>query len=408
VAKEIFERRLNLDLVFSGDAIPSKDDFVISYGLEGADIQIPSCGLLEASKNLSFDFIWTKDNLKDEISLSQNVLSKDIFGIIFWFLSRYEEYQFEGPFDSYDRFPSSEARLNKLGLMDFPVVDFMVNSFSKILISKGLDVSSNKSDIEISFDIDNATAFREKGFYRNLLGLGLDSLTLELNRMRKRLTVLMGLEKDPFDNFDRIKFFAEAISYKPQVFFWIGDYGKNDKGLTWKNSWFQNQIKEISKVCCLGIHPSFNSFKNRKQLSTEIGRLESVSSETILNNRFHFLRFQLPESYQLLEEKNIKEDFSMGFSDIFGYRAGTGHPFYWYDLKREMATNLKVHPFVMMDSLAHFKLKLNGPQFLESVKKAHLQASQVGGKLHIIFHNEHFSWEGWEKLIFEVNELNNP
>jgi hypothetical protein len=294
VAKEIFERRLNLDLVFSGDAIPSKDDFVISYGMEGADIQIPACGLLEEPKKLLFDFKWTKVELTDEVRLTQNVLSTDIFGIIFWFLSRYEEYQFEGPFDSYDRFPSSEARLNKLGLMDFPVVDFMVNSFSKILISKELDVSSNKSDIEISFDIDNATAFREKGFYRNLLGLGLDSLTLKLNRIRKRITVLMGVEKDPFDNFDQIKLFAQVIPYKLNVFFWIGDYGKNDKGLTWKNSWFQNQIKEISKVYNLGIHPSFNSFKNRKQLSTEIGRLEFVSSEIILKNRFHFLRFQLP------------------------------------------------------------------------------------------------------------------
>jgi hypothetical protein len=374
--------------------------------MEGVDIQIPSCGLLEESNNLSFDFKWTKTEIQDELSLTQNVLSKDIFGIIFWFLSRYEEYQFEGPFDSYDRFPSSEAKLNKLGFLNFPVVDFLVNSFSKILIIKGLEVASCKSNIEISFDIDNATAFKEKGFYRNLLGLIIDGLSFKQNRIRSRISVLIGLARDPFDNFDRIRNFAEVLPYKLIVFFWIGDYGKNDKGLSWKNTWFRNWIKEISKVSWIGIHPSFKSFENKRQLSTEILRLESVTYETIFQNRFHFLRFQLPESYRTLQENNIKEDFSMGFSDVFGYRAGTGHSFKWYDLKQEKATELLIHPFVMMDSLAYFKLQLSAQQFLSEVRKTKIQADKVGGRLHIIFHNEHFSWKGWENMIEHVHELN--
>jgi len=406
VVKEIFERRLNLDCVFSSNATRKHDDLVISYGGQDGDLQIPACGLLNESNQLLFDFQWTKDQLLSEITILDGLLSIDVFGVVFWFLSRYEECQFSGPMDAYNRFPSSASKLTKLGILDFPVVDHLINSFSKILINKGLEIEPLQSKVEFSFDIDNATAYKEKGVLRNLAGFGKDIFSFRLNKIFQRACVLSGFSKDPFDNFSEIKQISEYAHYKVNIFFWVGDYGKNDRGLNWQNLWFGNEIRDLAKFLEIGIHPSFNSFGHPGQITKEIERLETVTSAKVLKNRFHFLRFQLPDSYKVLEINKIEEDFSMGFSDVFGYRAGTGHSFFWYDLKSEKATNLKIHPFVMMDSLAYFKLKLNAEHFLNEVKKARDQAEKVGGKVHIIFHNEHFSWKGWKNIVLRVNELN--
>jgi len=406
VAKEIFERRFNLELVFSIDSEKGPNDFVIYYGVEEGDLQIPPCGLLEENQQLVFNFPWTKFELMDNLTIAQNTLSIDVFGVVFWFISRYEECQFHGPYDEYDRFPSSASLINTLGLLDFPVVDHLLHEFSNLLKNKGLDVFNSESNLEISFDIDNGTAYNEKGLLRNVLGFGKDLFLLRFKKIFQRSSVLLGHSKDPFDHFEKILKVPQNSKSKNCIFFWIGDYGKNDKGLHWKNLWIRKWIKELANVIEIGIHPSFNSYGNAAQFSIELERLESITAQKISKNRFHFLRFHLPESYQMLESKAIEEDYSMGYSDVFGYRAGTGLAFFWYDLKNERATNLKIHPFVMMDSLAYFKLKLNAAEFLDEVKRFHSQATRIGGKVHVIFHNEHFAWKSWENIVSHTSHLN--
>jgi hypothetical protein len=112
----------------------------------------------------------------------------------------------------------------------------------------------------------------------------------------------------------------------------------------------------------------------------------------------------LPDSYDILESAGFSDDYSMGFSSHFGYRAGTGHSFNWYNLKDERETNLKIHPFVMMDSTANFKLKISAQAFIVKLNNLKSEAEKVGGKVHVILHNEHPSWPGWDSVLTEIQE----
>jgi hypothetical protein len=102
----------------------------------------------------------------------------------------------------------------------------------------------------------------------------------------------------------------------------------------------------------------------------------------------------------------FQEDHSMGFSDRMGYRAGTGHPFFWYDLHNEERTPLLIFPFSMMDSTAHFQLNISPTEFISILGQQYRQGK---GSSHAIFHNEHPSWKGWENMIARfIDEINNP
>ena len=115
-----------------------------------------------------------------------------------------EEYDAESETDSYGRFKSQNSYLVKNNSENYPIVDSLVNGFSQVLIDFGLAIEQKKSELEISFDIDNPTAFLHKGFWRTSAGFFQDALKLNFSGLAKRSKVLLGLSKDPYLNFDAI------------------------------------------------------------------------------------------------------------------------------------------------------------------------------------------------------------
>ena len=95
----------------------------------------------------------------------------------------------------------------------------------------------------------------------------------------------------------------------------------------------------------------------------------------------------------------------MGFSDISGYRAGTGFSFYWYDLESEIETDLLIHPFFTMDSISKFKYQESATAFVKRVQNALNVSEELHCKVHVIFHNEHYAWKGWEDLIQRLKSI---
>ena len=97
-------------------------------------------------------------------------------------------------------------------------------------------------------------------------------------------------------------------------------------------------IKQLGNTSTIGIHPSYASNKNSKMIGIEKQRLEHILGKSVHHNRFHFLKFSLPKSYQQLLAYGISNDYSMGYADQIGFRAGTCTPFNFYDLENEVQT----------------------------------------------------------------------
>jgi peptidoglycan/xylan/chitin deacetylase (PgdA/CDA1 family) len=142
--------------------------------------------------------------------------------------------------------------------------------------------------------------------------------------------------------------------------------------------------------------------QNAALLKKEKERLESITNTPIRKSRQHYLRFNLPETYQQLIDLEITEDYSMGYASQLGFRASTCSPFYFYDLDFEIQTPLKVFPFALMDTTLNDYLKNTPKQSLGKIRDLKNEVKAVNGTFITLFHNESLSdylrWKGWKRL----------
>jgi DNA-directed RNA polymerase subunit L len=142
----------------------------------------------------------------------------------------------------------------------------------------------------------------------------------------------------------------------------------------------------------------FNKLKEEKK------RLESIINQPVTKSRQHFLRFDLPETFQNLVDLEIEEEYSMGYASHYGFRTGTCTPFYFYDMEHEIQTPLKLFPFAVMDVTLKDYLQYSNKKSFQIMKQLADEVKKVNGTFITLNHNETFNefgrFKGW-KSIYE-------
>jgi hypothetical protein len=117
----------------------------------------------------------------------------------------------------------------------------------------------------------------------------------------------------------------------------------------------------------------------------------------------------LPSTYRNYIDLEVNEDYTMGYPDSIGFRAGTCTPFLFYDLDYETQTPLLIHPFQLMDFVL-----LKHASFLdkkETLLKAISEVKKVNGRFTFIFHNYAFSptkrWSDFKSLFNIILDSSN-
>ena len=99
----------------------------------------------------------------------------------------------------------------------------------------------------------------------------------------------------------------------------------------------------------------------------------------------------------------IVENYSMGFAETVGYRAGTSRPFHWYDWQSDAVSELKLIPFWGMDVTLKKYLRLTPQDALKKVAQASQYASDIHADWRMIWHNESVNdwsdWKGWGVVL---------
>ncbi len=319
---------------------------------------------------------------------------KDVFAIVFFLLSRMEEYD-DADRDEHDRFKARNHCLVKLGFHKRPVVDEAIMELWEKL---DLDYSMIRSRYQCvpSFDIDIAWAVKQRGFWRGLGGL------LRSKRKADRLAVLRGTKKDDYDTYDVIHEVATQFD-RVICFALLGDWSRFDKNIHWRNPDLGSLLRGLNAVGGMGIHPSYRSHLNRSQVLEEATRLYAILGHEISKSRQHFLRLKFPDTYRILLQCGITRDYSMGFADNIGFRAGTCFPFHWFDLRANERTELLIFPFAYVDSAFKDYLKLTPDQSLEEIRELTRNVRAMGGLLMFIWHNSSINdsgeWRGWKRVL---------
>ena len=406
----IFKNLLEIEFKWTQDST-NLDGVIINYSDENfpfQNYQIKPSGFL-VDGNWDFKkYIFLKNKSNNFFPQKKGDHDFDILSSIFFIISRMEEY-YNKDYDEHHRFISSNSILVKLNLEQNPIVDQWCFSLLSQLNAKfNVELTSPRKFYQYStFDIDNAYAFKGKSLSRSVGSFLKDLISFRYYKLKQRLEFLLGKTKDPYDNYDYILEFLKTNHLKSIFFFLLGDYAKMDKNINHNHPYIINLIRSISKNHLIGIHPSYKSFNNLETLKMEISRLDQITSKTIIS-RFHFLKFTLPKSYQILLKSGIKQDYSMGFSDRIGFRAGTCTPFYFYDLENECITDLKIFPFAYMDGVLNDKLKFTPEYSSKLISKIKQEVKKVNGTFSAVWHNESLSnqdrWKRW-RSVFETTWL---
>jgi len=339
-------------------------------------------------------------------------ISRDLdpFAIAFYLISRYEEYQAFDP-DQHKRFPSSASVAYKYQFLEIPLVNIIADQVKTSLFPLYPLYSWPKVDYHFipTFDIDIAFAHLGKGFLRSVAAYIKLIMKGETSQLNERIMTVLGKRNDPYDNFDFQFEVLKGSGLHPVYFILLGNYGKYDKNLSHNNKKFCRLIKKLSHKADLGIHPSYASFGRPGQITVEINRLSAISGRPVTLSRQHFLRISMPHTYRNLMQLDITDDYSMGYSDQVGFRAGTATPFFFYDLLKEEKTDLVIHPFIFMDSAFIDNLKFSPERAVIKAAEIVRLVKRYGGEAIGIWHNyalgETDIYLHWQSAFREIIKL---
>lgn len=334
-------------------------------------------------------------------------LGFDIFAATFFLLSRYEEY-LPHEKDSYGRYAHQNSVAFIAGFLKEPLINTWIHYLKQVLRQKFPHINLPPAAFEYipTYDIDHAWQYKHKGFLLNAGGYVKDLTRNDFNGLLRRLRVIIGNNKDPFDAYDWLDALHSQNNLQPYYFFLLansrGDYDKNiDPG----NTELQALITAHFEKYEIGIHPSWRSGDDSQLLQEEIQTLSSITGQQITHSRQHYIRMQLPDTYRRLLATGIRNDWSMGYGSINGFRASVAYPFYWYDLEKEETTNLLILPFCFMDANAFYEEHLTPSQALEEMQDMCLKIRKTGGTLVTIWHNnflgQHPQFLEWKKIYHQ-------
>jgi hypothetical protein len=414
----IFAQILRVEVSFTTDPFEFKysDGPKINYSQTkfGDEIYIKPHGLLSEKTLKKVEIKPVKYNNESYFfeSSPDSLFPFDMFAASFYLVSRFEEY-FETERDKFDRFPANQSILTKYNLIKKPVVDIWAKWLANEINKKYPQISFIKWRFKFisTIDIDNAWAYLNKGFWRTYGALAKSLLKGNITEFKSRLNVLNGKEKDPYHTYEYLDTLFTNNEEKLKFFFLLGDYGKFDKNVSHENQGFQKLIQRISKEYEIGIHPSFAGFVHgcHGKVIKEKERLEKITERKITKSRQHYLNLKFPKTYQNLIKAGITEDYTMGFADQIGFRAGTCTPFNFYDLENETKTDLLVVPFQVMDGTLLNYLKLTPEKASTEIENIMREVKEVGGTFVSIWHNETVNdlgeWKGYRQVFDKMNQL---
>lgn len=372
--------------LLSSELFIRSHDLLFEQGLSDVDINVQDWGTTKC-------FFATSD---------KSSLPFDIFAATFYLLSRYEEYLPQVK-DGYGRFLASESLAYKENFLHQPVVDIWAYKFREVLKKHFPDFEfpTRSYNIQPVIDVPVAYYFKEKGVMRTIGETFNDVFTLKLKQLYRRYQSLAGFKRDPYDTFKWIVTKQKQTADKFIVFFLIGEYSTYDKNININNKRFASLIKDVGDYCKIGLKVSYLALDNMEMLKTEKRKMEATTNYPLEASRHSFSKLNLPETYRNLIELEIKQDFTMGYINYLGFRAGTCTPFQFYDLDYEVQTPLQINPFHVVDyALLKRQSLLDKKQDLQRLIQ---EVKNVDGTFVPVFHNYAFSdfdrWKGFRELF---------
>jgi hypothetical protein len=333
----------------------------------------------------------------DEAEMSLGI---DIFGSIFFQLSRYEEVA-NAERDEHDRFPPSAQLAVRDGFVDRPLVNEYLEVLRAALLRLWPDLSTKRRSFRqrLSHDIDSpwgeplsipaaARAMVADVVRRHDPSLARTRLTTLAAQRRQRP------QDDPYNSFDFIMDVSERHGLRSAFYFMArGTDPRFDAGYSLEHEWMQRVLKRIhERGHEIGLHPSYQTFRDPDQIAIEFQILRAACeragvTQSAWGGRQHFLRWENPTTWRAWADAGLAYDSSLGFSQLAGFRCGVCHEYPVFDLQARRRLDLQERPLVVMEIALFGDSPARHPLGLEQLARLRERCRLFGGDFTLLWHN---------------------
>jgi peptidoglycan/xylan/chitin deacetylase (PgdA/CDA1 family) len=256
---------------------------------------------------------------------------------------------------------------------------------SKFLIDNGLTVDypeGRKFAVCLTHDIDFVNFSKSEIFFGSSRYL----INSQPTNALKMLFYIINKKRNPRWNFKDIMSLEEEYGAKSSFYFLALD--KEDEGYNFEIQDLENELGTIGdKGWEVGLHGGHNAYNNFDEIEVEKKRLEKVSGKKVIGYRNHFLKFKVPDTWELLGKAGFKYDATLGYVDCVGFRSGMCHPFKPFNLDTNREIDILEIPLTIMDTTLFDYMKLDVEGAWNITKLLIDIVEKYEGVITILFHN---------------------
>jgi len=209
--------------------------------------------------------------------------------------------------------------------------------------------------------------------------------------------------KSPYMNFDQIMQLEEKYGAKSSFYFLTAK--EDPRRFRYDIEDTENELGLIlDKGWEVGLHGGYYSYDEFNKIEVEKNDLVKVLGKEIIGFRNHYLRFKVPDSWELLSKAGFKYDTTIGYNDMIGFRNGMCHPFRPYNLTEKRSIDILEIPLVIMDG-ALFEVTNSFEDAWQYTKKLIDVVETYHGVITILWHNYVFNCpfrRQWKKLYEKI------
>lgn len=193
-------------------------------------------------------------------------------------------------------------------------------------------------------------------------------------------------KKYPEWNFNEITALEESYGARSSFYFLALEEGDRD---------YAYEIEDLEQEMCtlldggweIGLHGGCEAYRDLEQLQREKRRLERILNQTVSGYRNHFLKFRVPDTWELLERAGFRYDTTLGYPDCVGFRNGMCHPFRPFNINTNREMEIVEIPLAIMDQTMFFYMQLNMEQAWTQTERLLDTVRQHNGVITILWHN---------------------
>jgi hypothetical protein len=312
----------------------------------------------------------------------------DYIAAIFYLVNCLQEYDAK-EFDIYDRFPITNSIQKKQGTLHQNTVQKLIDELCVInpKLSQ-LNTVSRRSGFFLTHDIDTVYGAKNQN----------GKHALQNNQYHKIPRLLWNhyAGKPDWLNMDKIMALESQYGYT-STFYWLVEKDKQNADYDLHSPVIASQITLIEKN---GFENGLHKSLREATISKELEGLNSTNSKTMtVGQRYHFLKFNLPDAWADIEQSGLKLDTSLGYSQDFGYRNSYGLPFMPFNLKMKRVFDFIEVPMNIMDGNFFYQGKT--PVQAERELIDWLDQNKTNSIITINFHNNFFDqmrYAGYDHL----------